>query len=84
MAKSTGWAVNAINRPGSVGGVATRYVLNKAADGYTWLGAANYNKFVRPMGYTDSAAWIDWQHFAAADLARELVRAARFALQDLQ
>jgi tripartite-type tricarboxylate transporter receptor subunit TctC len=66
MAKSTGWAVNAINRPGSVGGVATRYVLNKAADGYTWLGAANYNKFVRPMGYTDSAAWIDWQHFAAA------------------
>ena len=66
MARSTGWTINAINRPGSVGGVATRYVLNKAADGYTWLGAANYNKFVRPMGYTDSAAWMDWQHFAAA------------------
>ena len=66
MAKSTGWPVNVINRPGSVGGVATRYVLNKAADGYTWLGAGNYNKFVRPMGYADSAAWVDWQHFAAA------------------
>ena len=66
MARATGWPVNVINRPGSVGGIATRYVLNKAADGYTWLGAGNYNKFVRPMGYADSAAWVDWQHFAAA------------------
>lgn len=66
MARTTGWRVNVINRPGSSGGVATRYVLNKAADGYTWLGAANYNKFVRPMGYVDSAAWMDWQHFGAA------------------
>ena len=66
MARTTGWRVNVINRPGSSGGVATRYVLNKAADGYTWLGAANYNKFVRPMGYVNSAAWEDWQHFGAA------------------
>ncbi len=66
VARTTGWPINVINRPGSVGGVATRYVLNKPADGYTWLGAANYNKFVRPMGYVDSAAWLEWQHFAAA------------------
>ncbi len=67
MAKSTGWKINVINKPGAVGGVATRYVLGKAADGYTWLGAANYNKFVRVMGHSKSRAWEDWQYMQAAN-----------------
>ena len=67
MAKATGWTINVINKPGAVGGVATKYVLNKPADGYTWLGAANYNKFVRVMGHSDSKAWEDWQYFQAAN-----------------
>ena len=67
MAKSTGWTINVINKPGAVGGVATKYVLNKAADGYTWLGAANFNKFVRVMGHSNSKAWEDWQYFKAAN-----------------
>jgi tripartite-type tricarboxylate transporter receptor subunit TctC len=67
MAKSTGWTINVINKPGAVGGVATKFVLNKASDGYTWLGAANYNKFVRVMGHSDSQAWKDWQYFQAAN-----------------
>ncbi|MFH1410535.1 MAG: hypothetical protein ABIG80_03170, partial [Patescibacteria group bacterium] len=50
MAEATGWTVNIINKPGAVGGVATRFMLNKPADGYWWMGAANYNKFVRVMG----------------------------------
>ena len=67
MADATGWTVNVINKPGAVGGVATRFMLNKPADGYWWLGAANYNKFVRVMGHSDSKAWVDWQYFQAAN-----------------
>lgn len=63
MAKNTSWKVNVINKPGAVGGVATRFMLNKPANGYWWLGAANYNKFVRVMGHSDSVAWRDWQYF---------------------
>ncbi len=67
MAKATGWTINVVNKPGAVGGVATRFMLNKPADGYWWLGAANYNKFVRVMGHSDSKAWVDWQYFQAAN-----------------
>ncbi len=67
MAKATGWDINAINKPGAVGGVATGFVLKKPANGYWWLGAANYNKFVRVMGHSDSVAWRDWQYFQAAN-----------------
>ena len=42
-------------------------MLNKPDDGYTWLGAANYNKFVRVMGHSKSKAWEDWQYFKAAN-----------------
>ncbi len=67
MADDTGWTINVINKPGAVGGVATRFMLNKPNDGYWWLGAANYNKFVRVMGHSDSKAWEDWQYFQAAN-----------------
>ena len=67
MAASTGWTINVINKPGAVGGVATRFLLNKPNNGYWWLGAANYNKFVRVMGHSDSKAWEDWQYFQAAN-----------------
>ncbi len=67
MARNTGWTINVINKPGAVGGVATKFVLNKPSNGYTWLGAANYNKFVRVMGHSDSKAWKDWQYFQAAN-----------------
>jgi tripartite-type tricarboxylate transporter receptor subunit TctC len=67
MAKSTGWEINVINKPGAVGGVATRFMQNKPNDGYWWLGAANYNKFVRIMGHSESRAWEDWQYFQAAN-----------------
>jgi tripartite-type tricarboxylate transporter receptor subunit TctC len=67
MAKSVGWDINVINKPGGVGAVATSFVLGKPADGYWWLGAANYNKFVRIMGGSDSVAWTDWQFYQAAN-----------------
>lgn len=63
MKKNTGWDINVINKPGAVGGVATNFLLNKPTDGYWWLGAANFNKFVRVMGHADSRAWEDWQYF---------------------
>ncbi|MDH5535780.1 MAG: tripartite tricarboxylate transporter substrate binding protein [Betaproteobacteria bacterium] len=67
MAKATKWEINVINKPGAVGAVATSFVLDKPADGYWWLGAANYNKFVRVMSDSNSVAWQDWQYFQAAN-----------------
>jgi tripartite-type tricarboxylate transporter receptor subunit TctC len=67
MAKMTKWDINVINKPGSVGALATSFVLEKPADGYWWLGAANYNKFVRVMGHSDSKPWEDWQYMQAAN-----------------
>ena len=77
MADSTGWTINVINKPGAVGGVATRFMLNKPADGYWWMGAANYNKYVRVMGHSETKAWEDWQYFQAGNsLASWSVRPA--------
>ncbi len=69
MAKTTGWNIKAINKPGAVGGVATKYVASQKADGYTILGAANYNKFVRVMGHmpADQMPWENWVFMQAAN-----------------
>jgi tripartite-type tricarboxylate transporter receptor subunit TctC len=67
MARIKGWQINAINKPGAVGGIATNFMLGKPSDGYWWLGAANYNKFVRVVGEADTIAWKDWQYFQAAN-----------------
>ncbi len=67
MGKAKGWKINVINKPGAVGGVATKYVHGKVADGYTILGGANYNKFVRVMGHVDYVPWNDWVFFQAAN-----------------
>jgi tripartite-type tricarboxylate transporter receptor subunit TctC len=60
MAAAKGWSIEPLNKPGAVGGIATNYVLSQPADGYTLLGAANFNKFVRVMGHTKSKTWEDW------------------------
>ncbi len=67
MAKAKGWTVNVINKPGAVGGIATKYVFGQASDGYTILGGANYNKFVRVMGHVDYVPWKEWVFFQAAN-----------------
>ncbi len=75
MAKAKGWRINVINKPGAVGGVATKYVSEKPSDGYTVLGGANYNKFVRVMGHNDLVPWENWTFFqAASSLASWSVR----------
>lgn len=60
MSAATGWTVNVVNRPGAVGGVATKFVGAQRPDGYTILGGANYNRFVRVMGHADFTPWEDW------------------------
>lgn len=67
MAKSKGWTINVINKPGAVGAVATEFVAGKEGDGHWLLGAANYNKFVRVMGHTDQKPWEHWTFFQAAN-----------------
>ena len=66
MAQSRDWDVEVQNKPGAVGGIATNYVLQQPSDGYTILGAANFNKFVRVMGHADSPSWRDWVFLQAA------------------
>ena len=68
MAAAKGWNVNVINKPGAVGGIATQYVFGEPSDGYTILGGANYNKFVRVMGHIDASdvPWENWEFLQAA------------------
>ena len=66
MASATGWRINVVNRPGAAGAVATRYVLNRPADGYTLIGASNFNKYSRISGGGDSVSWRDWYYMRAA------------------
>lgn len=77
MSKATGWTINVVNRPGAVGGVATNYVMSRPSDGYTVLGGANYNKYVRVMGHVpaDHVPWDNWHFFhAGSSLASWSVR----------
>jgi tripartite-type tricarboxylate transporter receptor subunit TctC len=75
MAAAKGWTINVINKPGAVGGIATKYVAEQPADGYTILGGANYNKFVRVMGHSTLVPWKEWTFFqAGASLASWSVR----------
>lgn len=67
MQKATGWQIDVINKPGAVGGIATNYVLQRPADGYTWFGISNYNKFVPIMGHADTQAWRDFQFYKATN-----------------
>lgn len=66
MAAAKGWNINVLNKPGAVGAVATQFVHGQASDGYTILGGANYNKFVRVMGHVDLVPWENWHFFQAA------------------
>ncbi len=66
MAAAKGWRINVANKPGAVGGVATKFVASKPADGYMILGGANYNKFVRVMGHVAENPWENWVFMQAA------------------
>ncbi|MEM7465027.1 MAG: tripartite tricarboxylate transporter substrate binding protein [Pseudomonadota bacterium] len=66
MAKAKGWTINVQNKPGAVGAVATQFVHGQKPDGYTVLGGANYNKFVRVMGHVELIPWEEWVFFQAA------------------
>lgn len=65
MANAKGWNINVLNKPGAVGGVATQFVGAAPSDGYTVLGGANYNRFVRVMGHAEFTPWKDWLPFKA-------------------
>lgn len=65
MAAAKGWTINVLNKPGAVGGVATQFVGAAPSDGYTILGGANYNRFVRVMGHADFTPWEEWIPFKA-------------------
>ncbi len=67
MAAAKGWTINVINKPGAVGGVATQFVGAAPPDGYTVLGGANYNRFVRVLGHADFVPWQDWVPFKAGN-----------------
>jgi len=67
MAAAKGWTINVINKPGAVGGVATQFVSAARPDGYTLLGGANYNRFVRVLGHAEFVPWEDWVPMKAAN-----------------
>jgi tripartite-type tricarboxylate transporter receptor subunit TctC len=59
--------INCTNMPGSTGALATKFVWGKPSDGYWWLGAAEYNRALRTLGYSDTVPWKDWQFYKAAN-----------------
>lgn len=61
-----GARINATNMTGALGSVATQYVRNQPADGYTWLGAGGFLDYPRIRGMDDSVSWRDFQFFQAA------------------
>lgn len=63
------WNISIDNRPGAVGGIATQYVGARPGDGYTLLGGANYNKFVRVLGHVPAAPapWEQWAFMKAGN-----------------
>ncbi|MEP0233722.1 tripartite tricarboxylate transporter substrate binding protein [Roseibium sp.] len=67
MAAAKGWTINVVNKPGAVGGVATQYVSAARPDGYTLLGGANYNRFVRVLGHAEFTPWEEWVPMKAAN-----------------
>lgn len=69
IAQARGWNIQIANRAGAVGGVATQYVQSQPANGYTILGAANYNKFVRVMGHVPARPhpWEEWAFMKAGN-----------------
>jgi len=67
MAAAKGWTINVVNKPGAVGGVATQFVGSAPTDGYTVLGGANYNRFVRVLGHAEFVPWQDWVPMKAAN-----------------
>jgi len=66
MEKSLGTTVNAVNRPGAVGALAMDFVNSKPADGYWWLGASQFSKPLRVMGYTKLNGYENWQYYKIA------------------
>lgn len=69
ISEQRGWNISIDNRPGAVGGIATQYVGARPNDGYTVLGAANYNKFVRVLGHVPAspAPWEQWAFMKAGN-----------------
>ncbi len=51
---------------GALGAVAAQYVWTRPADGYTWLGAADFSRYFRIMKVHETAAWRDWQYCQSA------------------
>ena len=66
MEEALGVKVNAVNMPGAVGSLATDFVWGKESDGYWWLGASQFSKTLRVMGYHPSSPYMDWQYYQAA------------------
>ena len=67
MERNSGWKIQVQNMPGATGSIATDFVYNKPSDGYWILGASNFNKALRVLGYHESINWKDWQFYKIAN-----------------
>jgi len=67
MEKQLGVPINCSNREGAVGALAADTVYSKPPNGDWWLGASQFCKPLRVMGYNRLCAWKDWQFYKCAD-----------------
>jgi len=66
MEEVLGQPITCTNMTGALGSIAANYVYEQPADGYTWLGAADFSRYFRIMDVNKTAAWRDWQYFQAS------------------
>jgi tripartite-type tricarboxylate transporter receptor subunit TctC len=66
MEEVLGQPITCSNMTGALGSIAANYVYEQPADGYTWLGAADFSRYFRIMDVHRTAAWRDWQYFQAS------------------
>jgi tripartite-type tricarboxylate transporter receptor subunit TctC len=62
-----GTTIECHNRPGAQGSMADLFVHSKPADGYFWVGAAQFSKPLRVLGYSKLTGWKDWQYYKATN-----------------
>ena len=67
MEKLLGGTVTVMNQPGAIGALGAEFVYSKPADGYWWMGAAQFLKPHRVMGFYKKAPWEMWQFYKAAN-----------------
>lgn len=58
-----GATINTVNKTGGTSSIATKYVFNQPADGYTWLSCPGFDRGLRILNLDNTVPYKDWQYY---------------------